>query len=235
MGWERMFRELVFIARDDDDQDIALWKHSTEIPEERAPIVVLDSEGQLECRAATFADLLVTMMEDPGLVQSWCLAREIPVSPNAEIARAKVRLLPDANERAQAFQLGGDPPPLHVRDVPPQMIEDLPGMAGGDPRVSEFLEAIESKENPIEVLCDRQGRVRTLFLTPESVRVPIKVYGIPFGVSDFALAALGQPTKKGETWARWDDGDLAVHYEFPNRQVSRITIMLRSSLPPHLR
>jgi hypothetical protein len=229
-----MFRELSFVARGDDGEDIALGCYSSDVPLERAPIVVLDSEGQLECRAATFSDLLVSMVDDPDEIRSWCTTHGIDTAPTRELVDAKVRLLPCPNDRSVALQLG-ESLSLPIRQEDPATIENLIGMAGADPRVLRFLESVERKETPLEIRCDRAGRVATIYIAPDSVRLPLEIRGISLGAPATALDLLGIPNKTGKSWSRWDDGDLALHVEFPDKLISKITLMLRSSLPQHLR
>lgn len=233
-AWEQMFRELTFVARGDEGEKIALWRHSPDVPLEHAPVVVLDPEGQLDCRAATFSDFLVSKVNDPEALRSWCAAHGIDTAGTPERVRAKVRLLPDPNDRASALQQG-DSSPLPVRTEDPRTIEDLLGMAGRDPRVLRFLESVEREDNPLQIQCDRAGRVATIFIEPESVRVPLEIRGFTLGSPASTLASLGTPHKTAPGWSRWDAGDVALHVEFPTGHVSRITLMARSSLPPHLR
>jgi hypothetical protein len=52
-AWETMFRELTSLAEGPEGEWTALWRHGPGVAPERAPVVVLDTEGQLQCRAAT--------------------------------------------------------------------------------------------------------------------------------------------------------------------------------------
>jgi hypothetical protein len=230
-AWETMFRELTFVAEGPEGEWIALWRHGPGVAPERAPVVVLDTEGQLQCRAATVADLLHGMAEDPGPLEAWCEFRSIELSPDPA---CDVRFVPDPNGRCQALQ-EGDTAPLPARAGEPEGLEDVLGMSGADGAVARAIGLIESFSHRLEIQCDRAGRVATIFLTPETLRKPVKVRGISLRDPPSALAALGKPDRSGPGWSRWDRGDVALHVEAGDRGVSRITLMLKSSLPPHLR
>ncbi|RPH36334.1 MAG: hypothetical protein EHM91_16150 [Planctomycetota bacterium] len=122
-----------------------------------------------------------------------------------------------------------------IRLDAPRAIEDLLGMAGSDPRVPRFLEAVEVTDSPLDSLCDGWGRVKTVFLSPDTLRASLSVRGVSLGAETSSLEPLGPPHKSGKGWFRWDDEDLALHVTLSEGLVSRITLMLRGSLPPHLR
>jgi hypothetical protein len=230
---EQMIEELEFIARGPDGEDIALWTYRPGIELERAPIVTLDSEGRLECPAATLADYLLTRVGDPGEIRAWCAAHGIDTAPSEKMIHAKVRLLPSPQDRWDDLERGMEERP-EIRLDAPTAIEHLLGMAGADPRALRFLESVEAKDCPLEIQCDGWGRVKTVFLSPDALRTPVSVRGVSLGAGPTSLEPLGRPHKSGQGWFRWDEGDLALHVELSEARVSRITLMLRESLPPHL-
>lgn len=60
-AWTAMLQELSFFASLADGAWLALWRHMAELPLAQAPIVMLDTEGQLSCVAASLADWFVAM------------------------------------------------------------------------------------------------------------------------------------------------------------------------------
>jgi hypothetical protein len=226
-AWERIFLELRFVAKADDDQDIALWTYAPGV--DRAPVVTLDSEGQLALQTLTFADYLLTLAEDPVPLREWCAARGIDLAPTEELARARVRLLPDPQDRWEAYLRRDESRPA-VRTEEPRQLEDLLGMAGSDPRVMRTLTSVESAERPIEVVCDRWGRVTVLSVSRGMLRTEATLRGISPGGPAPSLDVLGTPGKVGRGWSRWDWGDRSLLAEVSGSSITRLTMQLQEPL-----
>jgi hypothetical protein len=229
-----MFRELHFIATGEDGSWLALWSHRPGLPLTRAPIVKLDTEGQLSCVAATLADYLVRETEEPDGLIRWFTERDIDVARDFGEALARCRFEPNPQGRYERM-MEGEPLEGPVRNADPVLPEDLLGMHGEDERARVFVMRIERRERPLELKCDFAGRISTLWLKPENLAVPLEVRGVALGGPVAALKGWGRPTRTGKTWQRWDEGDVAVHVEHDGKLVQKVTLMYRPSLPDHLR
>ena len=236
-AWKAMFTELTFVAESDEGDAIALWRYREDVAEDRAPIVVVDTEGQLTCTATSLANHVVRSQlqrdEDPEPIRAWLGTNGIPTLATLELLYASVRFLPDPGARLEALQ-DGDAGLLPITRTQPTEVLHLLGMLGDDPRVAAFLAGIENPSNPIHVACDRVGRVCTIALLPDSVIGVVSVRGISLGLPASALTRLGSPTMSKPTWRRWDDDTVAMHVELTDDRVSRITLMATATLPDHL-
>jgi hypothetical protein len=233
-GWEHMFRELHFFASQGDGGWLALWRHSPGVSLAEAPIVRLDTEGQLECVGATLADFLVREAEEPQALRTWFLSRGLEVARDAGDAMARCRFVPHPGARLARLQEGGSLEAV-PRDVEPGSPEELLGLHGADARARAYVARIERQDRPLELRCDFAGRISTVWLKPEHLVAPLSVHGVVVGGPVAPLERLGSPTRKGKGWARWDMGDVALHIEQADGRVRQITLMYRPSLPPHLR
>jgi hypothetical protein len=233
-GWERMFRELHFIASQGDGSWFALWQHSPGVSLAEAPIVRLDTEGQLECVGATLADSLVREADEPEALRTWFLSRGLEVARDFGDAVARCRFVPDPGGRLSRIQ-EGESLEASPRDVTPESPEDLLGMHGADARARAYIARIERPDSPLELCCDFAGRISTVWLKPEHLAAPLSVRGVVVGGPVDALAKLGSPTRSGKGWTRWDTGDVALHIEQADGRVRQVTLMYRPSLPSHLR
>ena len=233
-----MFAELTFVAESDEGDAIALWRYRDDIAEDRAPVVVLDTEGQLACTATCLSDHVVRSLlesdQDPEPIRAWLGTHGVATLATLEHLDAAVRFLPDPNARLLALQ-EDDSGLLPISRMRPTEILHLLGMLGEDPQVAAFLAAIENESHPIPVACDRVGRVCTIHLLPDSMKSVVSVRGISLGQPASALAHLGTPTRSKSTWKRWDDDTVAMHVELSNDRVSRMTLMATATLPTHLK
>ncbi|HYO70690.1 MAG TPA: hypothetical protein VEU33_31885 [Archangium sp.] len=233
-GWEQLFRELHFIASQWDGSWFALWQHSPGVPLAEAPIVRLDTEGQLQCVGATLADSLIREAEEPESLHAWFLSRGLEVARDFHDAVARCRFVPDPQGRLARLQ-EGEGLEATPRDTAPESPDGLLGMHGADARARAYVARIERRDSPLELSCDFAGRISTVWLKPEHLVAPLSVRGIAVGGPVEPLARLGSPTRSGKGWARWDTGDVALHIEQADGRVRQITLMYRPSLPPHLR
>jgi hypothetical protein len=79
------------------------------------------------------------------------------------------------------------------------------------------------------VRCDGEGRVDTVWLRRLPAAESLRVLGIGYDTPEPEVSVrLGQPSKKGDGWVRYDSPERTVHFEFRNGKVSRITLMTRS-------
>lgn len=233
-GWEHMFRELHFLASQWDGSWLALWRHSPGVALAEAPVVKLDTEGQLQCVGATLADALVRESEDPEEVRPWFVSRGLEVARDFDDAVARCRFVPDPQGRLERLQ-EGEGFEASPRDAAPGSPEELLGMHGADARARAYVTRIEREERPLELSCDFAGRISTVWLKPEHLVAPLSVRGVTVGGPVGAIARLGPPTRSGKGWSRWDTGDVALHIEQADGRVRQITLMYRPSLPSHLR
>jgi hypothetical protein len=89
----------------------------------------------------------------------------------------------------------------------------------------------------VEAHFDEDARVETLFLTAGTIASRLRPRGLALLGAPRAdvIRALGTPTKTRETWDRFDGGDVGLHLEYTNTQVSRVTLMWLPGLPAYLR
>jgi hypothetical protein len=231
-----IFRQLTFIAEDEESGYIALWQYHDDVSPDRAPVVYLDSEGSFSVTATSLADHGIQSFGpdgDTSELLDWLDANGIHASRNWREVMATVRFMPDPNERFEAL-LNGETSVLPPKTSTPRTIEDLIGMSGQDSQVEAFLKTVESPELPIELQCDRDGRIKTIFLTEANLLQPVLVRGISLGQPESATDRLGAPTRSGSGWKRWDDDHLALHVTVSNGVISRISLMATATLPKHL-
>jgi hypothetical protein len=237
-AWRATFSELRFVAETDDGEALALWRFEPGVSLATAPIVGLDSEGQLSCRGASFADALVAIAPDPGEVVALYRENGVDVASTPEVVRARARFLPNPDARHRRRE-SGTREVLVERTAEPSTVEDLVGMSARDPRVAVMLAGIEENERPLELWTDGDGRLSVLYLEPGRLKIPVPVRGIPLGASESALAALGPASRRGEVsthrWATWDQSGVRMHVEVSEGLVSRITLSAIEVLPAHLR
>src|SRR5688500_1119659 len=94
-AWKAMFAELTFIAESDEGDAIALWRYREDIAEDRAPVVVLDTEGQLACTATCLSDHVVRSLlesdQDPEPIRTWLGVHEVATLATLQHLDAAVR------------------------------------------------------------------------------------------------------------------------------------------------
>lgn len=107
-AYERMFRQIAFIGREADGGLIGYWLRGERGSIEEAPIVILDSEGQFQCTAATLQDHFVQSAgEDPEAVASirrWFQRRGIETKSSREAVWEAIEGLPDPNALSWRYQ-----------------------------------------------------------------------------------------------------------------------------------
>jgi hypothetical protein len=112
-GYRRMFDEIAFVGRDDDGALLGYWRYKKGIKIAQAPIVVVDTEGQLEVTARTLEDHFVAVAGDEAAeVTRWFARHHILPRKSAGAVERSIATLPDPNERCQKWQdeaLAADP------------------------------------------------------------------------------------------------------------------------------
>lgn len=107
-AYARMFRQVAFIGREADGSLIGSWLRDERAPIDGAPIVVLDSEGQFDCTAATLPDHFVQAAGDDAravaAIRRWFRRRGIATSPSPDAAWAAIEKLPDPNKLSHRYQ-----------------------------------------------------------------------------------------------------------------------------------
>jgi hypothetical protein len=107
-AYERMFRQIAFVGREAEGGLIGYWLRSERSSIEEAPVVLLDSEGQFHCTAATLQDHFVQSAgEDAEAVASirrWFRRRGLETKSSPESVWEAIKGLPDPNELSWRYQ-----------------------------------------------------------------------------------------------------------------------------------
>jgi hypothetical protein len=224
-AWQRMFQELIFIAETDDGESLALWKYRDNLPLENAPLVLLDTEGQLRSKTLSLADQLLVGLQPTEFAGVREQLVEVGLAPSANVTaiHSAVRFLPDPQTRFESIA-NGNSSITPARNVEPKELLDLLGMNGQDPRVAAYLATIENPNQPIELKCDGEGLMQTIFLSPENLKTKVVVKGISLGEPVASLTVLGPPEKETPHWRRWITNGQVIHAELKEDRIARITV-----------
>ena len=130
-GYQQMFREVAFIGAEDDGGLVGFWIYKPGLAVEKAPVVMLDTEGTFNVVAATLADYFVQAPWDNNhlkikYTRGWFSDRGIKTRATAKAIAKAVEKMPDPNERLEAFLVemqGSD-------DVPPNVLGKFEIRAG---------------------------------------------------------------------------------------------------------
>jgi hypothetical protein len=232
----RMFESLGFFAADADGGFLAY--HLEFGDPENPPVVELNSEGQYRWLGACLGEALLALAGETGnedKAKAWLKARDIGttaplgVSVGAlpdlgalhrklyDACRGKAAVVPTALK--SSAQVSGDP--LTWIGAPGSKVESV---------LKKLLSVKEKSRLGNWMSTDEKGRVKTVWLTRTPATESLEVKSAKFGMSRaHVIETLGQPSKEGVQWVRYDAPRPSLHLEFKDGAVIRMTLM---SAPP---
>jgi hypothetical protein len=232
----QMFESLGFFAADADGGFLAY--HLEFGDPENPPVVELNGEGQYRWLGACLGQALLALAresDNEDAARAWLKARDI--GTNAPLGVA-VDALPDLSalhrKLCDASRGKAAVVPLAAKSSARVSADPLTWIGAPGSKVESVLKKLLSVKDKSRLgswmSTDEKGRVKTVWLTRTPITESLQVKSARFGMSRaHVIETLGQPSKEGAQWVRYDAPRPSLHLEFKDGAVIRMTLM---SAPP---